>query len=83
MILVIAANQNHFIHWCREVGLNPNDRSSVKYISGPDQLRGIIGMKGYEILTLPEWYRDKKPSVIDEFDILVKEHRKHREEAAK
>jgi hypothetical protein len=74
MILVIAVNQNHYTHWCREVGLNPSDRSSVRYISEPDQLRGLIGRKDIEILTLPSWYVSKSAKTVDAFDLLITEH---------
>ncbi len=79
MILVIAVNKNHFIHWCREVGLNPNDRSSVRYIYETALLDGLIGRKDVEILTLPEWYREKKRQEIDYFNMLINEHKKRRE----
>jgi hypothetical protein len=78
MILVIAVNENHFKHWCREVGLNDHP-TSVKYVFSPEQLRGLIGRPDIEILSLPEWYSTKPPSVITEFNLLIKEHWKRKE----
>jgi len=78
MILVMAVNKIHFEHWCREVGLNPNNNNSVRYVFSPNQLRGIIGRVDIEIITLPGWYQQKDESVFSELDALVKEHYKRR-----
>lgn len=78
MILVIAVSETHFKHWCREVGLNYQDKKSVRYIFSPDQLRGIIGRSDIEILTLPEWYLRRSFDVQEEFDLLINEHKKRK-----
>lgn len=80
MILVIACNPNHFEHWCREIGLNPRDRTSVIYIAEPVQLRGLLGRTDIEIVTLPEWWKYLKPEHEREFTILIEEHKRRRVE---
>jgi hypothetical protein len=75
MNLVIAVSERHFEHWCREIGL---PTQFVRYIYSPNQLRGLLGRADIDILTLPEWWREKSTSIVDEFNELIEEHWKRR-----
>ena len=67
MIAIIAVNENHFRHFCREVGL-PIDKTVVQYCFCPESLAGLIGSKEVYILTLPEWYKGKTSEQVDKFE---------------
>lgn len=39
--LVLAGSLSQFEYWCREVGVNPRDRSVVRYVSRVEDVLGI------------------------------------------
>ena len=80
MICVIAHCYNHYEHWCREVGLNPKDSASVRYVDKPNRLRGLLGSERVEILRLPGWWEGWTARDSGELELLIGEHRKRRAE---
>lgn len=77
MLLIIAINEHHYVHWCHSHEI-PINKRAVKYISKPEQLYGYIGHQDMDIITLPEWYLHKSGEDINKFDILIKEHWKRK-----
>ncbi len=73
MILIVAVNENHFNHFCREVNL-PRDKSIVRYVYHSDLLRGCAGRKDLSILLLPQWYLNKTSEEVNKIESLVNEH---------
>jgi hypothetical protein len=71
MIYIIAHNEVHFSHFCREVNL---PKEQAIYVYKPEILRGIIGVKDVHILMLPEWYRNKSVQEQDMLELMVREH---------
>lgn len=47
------------------------DESSYKYVTGPDQLRGLVSDRCLVVL-LTDWYEGKNVAFLEEVEIVVK-----------
>lgn len=71
LILIIAKNERQ-ARWLAAQAMIPKNR--WRYISEPDQLRGMVGNENVEIIMMPEWYEGKKSYTLNLFDYILQRH---------